>query len=438
MMNSTLRLLLTICFMISVWENVMAEPNPNDVFREYLYTNTGGDAGGALRVGGKKGVSYPDRGSDFDYINQWVSFPHPLDLEQATRAEVVVEKILSHNGTHGLAIQWNDSDWIDLPAPKQIPEPRRDYYHHTCISAEVDLANLVADDAAGRSGDAVNQFRLRVSPDQDWGWPQHLIYGVHLRIYYEPANKEHVTGRILTPTADSVVGLEVPLAVEILDRQRHVERVDYVGLYDGVNWEGDGIHRRWHYFFYHGQLTHHLGTSTVFPYRCSWDTSWVPDQSEPISLAARIVDDTGLITMTDAVSGVQLHRDGISVELCRPEQVPTNWVTRNQAYEESVTIKGNLTRATAARLAWSSWSPGYMNGITVNGVKVLDHEGPRYRYYAHSVDLPDVSILRSGKNTIGTGKTPLYDGKMVHGMEVNWPGIQLLVRYRTAKRSLDH
>ncbi len=28
-----------------------------------------------------------------------------------------------------------------------------------------------------------------------------------------------------------------------------------------------------------------------------------------------------------------------------------------------------------------------------------------------------------------TGKPPLIDGNMVHGMEVNWPGIMVLIQY---------
>jgi hypothetical protein len=68
--------------------------------------------------------------------------------------------------------------------------------------------------------------------------------------------------------------------------------------------------------------------------------------------------------------------------------------------------------------------------LSVNDHKVLDREGPRYAYYAHRVPVSDTDVLRSGENTLRTGKTPLYDGQMVHGMEVNWPGIMVLIQYR--------
>ena len=168
------------------------------------------------------------------------------------------------------------------------------------------------------------------------------------------------------------------------------------------------------------------------PFAVNWDTSWVPDQQKPIQLAARIVDDTNLIYMTPAVGELQFRRPGLSVEFCKPEDVPDNWVTRNDEYQQSITIKGDLNSITAARLCWSSWSPGYMNGLFVNGQKVMDAEGPKYRYFDHRVAIDDLSLLEQGKNTVSTGKTPLHDGNMVHGMEVNWPGIQLLIQRNTA------
>ncbi len=401
----------------------LADPLPGDVYREYTYTSAYGDAGGAIRVGGKQGVSYPDRGSDFGYVNAWLDFPHQLDLDHATRAEVVVEKILSHNGTKDLAIQWNDGEWIALPEPTAIPQPRSDYYHHSCITVSLPLSTL-------KPRDDANRFRLRVNPQHDWNWPQHLVYGVHVRVYYDAETKPHATANLTSPVSGQTIGQSVPLAVEIARAPTRVNRVDYLGLYEGLNWEGDGQYRRWHYFYYHGQLIHHLASSVVAPHEQQWDTQWVPDQTEPLEIAARVIDDRGLIVMTPAVTDVHLERPGLSVELCKPTNVPDNWVTRNGSHQQTIDIRGNLERAVAARLAWSSWSPGYMNGVSINDVNVLEVEGPRYRYYDHRVDVPDLSVLKPGRNAISTGKTPLHDGKMVHGMEVNWPGIQLLIQYR--------
>ncbi len=130
------------------------------------------------------------------------------------------------------------------------------------------------------------------------------------------------------------------------------------------------------------------------------------------------------------MTGLKLERAGLSVELCRPYDVPQQWVTRSGEHTEKFEVRGDLCRATAARLVWSSWSPGYMEGILLNGAKVLEREGPRYACFAHNVPLEDLSLLQPGENQLTTGKTPKYNGKMVHGMEVNWPGIMVLIQYR--------
>ena len=71
-----------------------------------------------------------------------------------------------------------------------------------------------------------------------------------------------------------------------------------------------------------------------------------------------------------------------------------------------------------------------MNGILVNGVKVFDKEGPHYQTCHHRVTLSDVGMFKAGRNVLATGKTPKINGKMVHGMEVNWPGIMVLIQYQ--------
>jgi hypothetical protein len=143
-----------------------------------------------------------------------------------------------------------------------------------------------------------------------------------------------------------------------------------------------------------------------------------------------------LTVFTDAVKDLTLERGGFSVELCKPYGVPKKWVTRSGEREQRFRVSGDLSRAVAAKLVWCSWSPGYMEGVYLNDHKVFDREGPRYASFVHRVPLEDLSVLRPGENVLRTGKTPKYDGKMVHGMEVNWPGIMLLIQYESVAASL--
>jgi hypothetical protein len=390
-----------------------AQPQPGDVFREYAWANPQGNAGGSLRVGGK-----------LDYGGGAIPFPHALDLEHATRAEVVVEKLLCHDGTRGLSIAFNGRAPIVLPEPSGIPTPQWEFQHFTYPVAAVPLEYL-------KSGDG-NTFALRVDPGPPPNWPQNLIYGLQLRIYYDAAKKPHASGRIASPATGATIGREVELRADIARSPSPVARVEYLGLYDGVNWEGDGVYRQWHHIYHKGALTNHLGTAHAAPWKLRWDTSWIPDQREPVQLIARLTDVSGLTFVTDAVTDLKLVRSGLSVELCRPYDLPKKWVTRAGEKSEKFRVEGDLARAAAARLVWSSWSPGYMEGMFLNDVKVFEREGPRYACFWHDVPLTNLGALRPGENTLKTGMTPKYDGKMVHGMEVNWPGVMVLIQYRAA------
>jgi hypothetical protein len=350
-----------------------------------------------------------------------MQLPHKLDLAEAVKAEIIVEKILCHDGTTGLAIQINNSDWYYFPEAGDIPAPQAMYQHHIYPVIRVPLSVF-------ESG-TNNSFRLRVDPMHPWGWPQNLINGVHIRIYYNPETKPYHGGTITSPKSGDELVDSVKLSVETESAGSAIKLVDYVGLYEDVNYEGDGVYRQWHYIYFHKKLMHHIGSAAKAPFEVIWDTSWVPDQKEPLQISARITDQTDLTYQTKAITNLSLKRTTRSVELCKPYNIPQKWVTRSGEKTENFDVRGDLTNATAAQLVWSSWSPGYMNGILINGTKVFDQEGPRYQTFYHRVTLKDVSMFQSGRNVLTTGKTPKYNGKMVHGMEVNWPGIMVLIQY---------
>jgi hypothetical protein len=415
------RVITVVLVLFAVQTRVFARPVPGDVFREYTWWNENGDAGGALRVGGQHGAEHPDRGWAHGYINAPVVLAHDFDLEHALCAEVVVEKILCHDGTTGLALEVNGHPWIRIPEAEAIPYPPWEYQHHIYPVVPVPLAFL-------KSGTG-NQFRLRVDAEHPWKWPQNLIYGVHFRVYYDPARKPHPTGKITSVASGAALGRTVRLEAEAQSPAGSIKRVDYVGHYEDVNYEGDGLYTQWHYHFFHGRITNHIGSAQEPPYRVVWDTSWVPDQRQPMALAARVTDSAGMTCITPAVTDLTLDRRGLSVELCKPYDVPEKWVTRSGEHEEHFHVAGDLRKAVAARLVWSSWSPGYMRGISLNGTQVFETEGPKYQYYFHRVPVEKMDVFKSGVNTLTTGKTPLIDGQMVHGMEVNWPGIVVLIQY---------
>ena len=420
-MYRTIRILFLFYFLLLHLPTAVAQPQPGDVFREYVWQpGLAREDGSFLRVGGKFDYqTYSDYFPADQHTNGYITLPHPIDLDQATRAEVQVERVQSHEGTRGLTISVNQETPIDFPDSDSIPRPAYDYMRHDYPIASVPLEQLTAD--------ARNTFRLRVDTVQDWGWPQQLIYGVIFRVYYDDA-KPHPTGSVTSPRAGSTLDTLVTLTAEATGPVP-IRRVDYLGHYRDVNLEGDGIYRQWHYRFHHGELTDHIGAAATAPYRTTWNTHWVPDQSDPVQVAARITDTTGLTYVTEAVDGLTLDRADFSVELCPPYNQPKPWVTRSGEFTENFRISGDLSQAQAYQLVWVSWSPCYANGLYVNEHLVFMREGPCYEYRHHELTFDDTRALQAGENSLTTGKTPLYQGEMVHGMEVQWPGIMVKVRY---------
>lgn len=403
------------CFLLE------AQPSPGELFREYVWYNETGDCNGALRVGGR--LDYQLLGGAYCATGDGKIKPDfDLDLRGAVRAEVVIEKMLCHAGTEGLRIIINDRSPLRVPEPEHIPRPQSAYAHHLNQVVPLDLSSLTPG-----SG---NTFAFQVDT-AGHHWPQHLVYGMILRIYHDPGIlKEKATIRV--PGNGDTLGLRNTIRLEV-PSPGEVSRIDLIGHYEDTDLEGNGLYRQWHYGFHRGEIDHHMGslTGTMIQQDCEleWNTGWIPDQPGPVKIAARVVRKDGYIYMTEAVNGLVLYRPGISVELCRPYDQPQGWFTREGVFGEHFRIEGDLRLAVAAKMVFRSWSPGYFNGICINDFLVFIREGPRYDYFEHHIPLSDLYVFNQGENTLKTGKTPLYHGEMVHGVEVQWPGIMILIRY---------
>ena len=122
------------------------------------------------------------------------------------------------------------------PDPVQPPDP------------VMPAVEIVADNTG-------NTFKMKVDPTQRWNWPQNVFYGVLLRIYYEPA-KTSRAARVAGVTPGATLSEEQALWLDA-PASGAIDRVEYVGLFEDVNWEGDGIYRQWHYHYHKGQIRNH-------------------------------------------------------------------------------------------------------------------------------------------------------------------------------------
>lgn len=400
-MKTKFRELVLGFIFICCLSNSYSAPAPGDVFQEYLYI----PGGNGLWVGGQH-----------DYGGGNVDFTGSVDLTDAIKAEVMVEKILIHDETRGLSIAINDNEWILVPLADSIPDPQWAWQHHYYPLAPIPLTQL-------KSG--TNSFKMIVDETQGW-WAQNILNGIHLRVYYDPAKKTHPTGAITSIKSGDAIGMTAAISVDALSPNSVISRVDFLGLYEGLNFEGDGVYRQWHYNYFFGEIKNHLGSVTATPYTLNWNTEWIPDQSKPFSLAARITDNNGVIYITEEINNLTFNRPDYFVELAMPFDQPKKWVTRDGDKQEKLVIKGDLSKATAAQLAWTSWSPGYMRGLFVNDVEVFQSEGPHYATFYHTITIDDVSSLKNDTNILEFG----YCCPGEHGMEVQWPGIMVLMQYK--------
>ena len=409
----------TSLLLIFISTYLSGQPQPGDVFREYIWLpDLAVEEGGKfLRVGGRLDYkTNPDHFPTERHEDGHVLFGQYLKLKQAIRAELVVEKLGSHDDTRNLRVSINRNPSIKMPNARGIPVPESDYMHHNYPVADIPLDQL--------NEGWENTFRFDVDSTQRWNWPQNIIYGLVLRIYYNPEIADFKTN------IDGLINgtiLDDKQLIGLADPKLNIRQVEYIGYYDGLNYEGDGVYTQWHYHHFRGKVIHNIGTADMYPYQITWDTSWIPDQ-EDIKVSARIVSNSGLVYFTEPVAELKFNRNYI-VELCKPFDQPKNWVTRESEFESRINVSVDPSKIEEARIYWVSWSPCYANGIYINDIKVFDEEGPCYEYMAHDIEIEDLSAIKQGTNIIKTGKEPLHDGQMVHGMEVQWPGIMMKVKY---------
>jgi hypothetical protein len=332
--------------------------------------------------------------------------------------------MLCHGDTEGLRVSINGKDPLRLPEALHIPKPQSAYAHHFNAIVPLELKNL-------KHGSG-NSFLFEVDTAGHW-WPQNLVYGMILRVYYESEVLEQ-RGKIIQPEPGEVLGLENQIEVALPSGQK-AKQIDLVAYYDGPDMEGDGLYQQWHYSYHKCQIYNHIGTISKPSGKFIWNTEWIPDQEDGIKLSAMIHTDCGYIYMSEAIQDLELNRPGISVELCKPYMRPKGWFTRNGEYSERFQIKGDLEKVTEAKMVFRTWSPGYFNGIYINDFLVFKKEGPKYAYFEHDIPVKELYSLKKGENILKTGLTPLYPEGMVHGVEVQWPGVMLLIKYNTVEQS---
>lgn len=385
------------------------EPAPGDVFREFTYSRRFSEVDPQAT---RKGL---DRMLKNAMAERRIELP---SLAGVKRAEVSVEYWGGHIGTSDQKFQVNGGEWLPIPQPEGTPGKPQCYYRTVLGRATVTVPV-----ESLKSG--TNSFRFTAGPQicYSFNWGFYWVYSFTVRLYYDATTP--LEARMVSPAGGAEVGDCPRLAVEARHPSEPITKVEFLAEYEDFNWEGDGRFRQWHYITERGELARHIGTATAPPYAVTWDTTWVPDQEQPVRIAARVTTLGGTIYMTPAIT-VRLKREGRSVRMYRASEVPEAFGVRMGGRKEcKIAVEdGALENARAARLVLSTWSAAHGDEIGINGARLAGPIGLMHNYSFDSLPVP-VRRLKP-LNTVH-----IFSKTTHHAIEVNWPGPVLLVEYGT-------
>lgn len=393
-----------------------AEPGPGDVFREYVW------GGPFINANRWQRVTDPDATAPgaHEFLPNPVNRVVVEDLEHAIGAEIYLQLWSGHAGTSGKGVRIN-GHWIAVEDPPAIPgraglvrESSASCYHHfTYPSMPVPLSAL-------QQGDNTLEFTAGRQVCGDFGWGQWGVHGAAIRIYYDPERKPHPQGRVVSPLPGHVLRDSVTVAARIADESTPVTDVAFIAEYEDFDHDGDGVWREWQYVTWLGRMRRHIDSAREAPFAVDWDLGWIPEQHEPLRIMARLVDDSGLISLTDPVGNLRLDRGRRTVHLYKPYNVPVGWQSRaGRGHGSRVFIPHDLQHALDARVMYYGQFGGAGHDLRVNGTTIHTSVGNGL-----GIRPVDLSLLQPAGNTMSTFSSTLH-----HGIEIMWPGIVLMVRY---------
>ncbi|MDD5688278.1 MAG: carbohydrate-binding protein [Elusimicrobia bacterium] len=387
-----------------------------------------------------------------------------IDTAGATKAEIYISQWGGHSGTLDETFSVNRNlnsaaPWVPLPLPVGTSQRGDNYFR--CLYNTVATAVPLTGAGSIVAGDNRVYF---TAGSQPIGMPFLWIYSTTVRVYYS-SSKAHPTGTITSPTPGSALGDSPIFTANVPAYTGGIRQVDFIGWYKDINWEGDGRFQNWHHTYRDGTLLRHIGTgipNISGQVTVTWDTTWIPDQDQPMKVLARIVGNDGMCYITDTVDGLTLSRTTYNVKLISSYDVPAGFDIATWSPEKTCHYNiDTMDNATAAKLIVHTWNgvgeendlfthkiltnnqttlPASIREFGINGTRLVDAGGqyvgpigaemaPAFNTY----DIPNVSILTAGVNTFYAKCNTQH-----HALEINWPGPMILVKYTTGGLPTAH
>lgn len=356
----------------------------------------------------------------------WKFLPNPIhkfeitDLKDAIRAEVVVDRWGGHHSTFDKSIRFNGGKYLALPEVQNTEKKPEQYMSQDNPIIEVPLDQL-------KEGENEIQGYCRGTWWGQWGG-----YAYALRVYYDPAKKAHTKAEIVAPVNGEE--LKSPATIEVKASEGEIAKVEVLANYEDYDFDGNGVYKEYQGHYYQeergkaAQLAHHIGTADAAPFSATWDMQWVPDQTEDITLIARVQNPDGVWFVTQPVAGLKIAEREQSVTLYKASGVEPRFGVRTN---KTMTCKfiipegTDLSKAADAKLYLRTWNGTneehgdfLFNDFKVKGTAKNHH----YAFTEHEIP---VENLKVGENVVSFTSPTKH-----HHLEILWPGPGLVVRYK--------
>ena len=394
-----------------------SQPVPGDVFKEFTFIPEYGHFG-ELDPESKRAFTE-------DY---WINKPRmviktlDVELDHSIKAEMSIEYWGGHTGTSQQKFKINGNDWIYIPQPENTPTDPHCYFRTLLgnTSVPVPLEHLK---------DGKNEVQFTCGPQicYNFNFGFYWIYSFTIRVYYDPSVK-HAEGIIISPGEGDILDDYPEIGLKATGGDSAVRNVDFIGYYEDFDWEGNGLFRQWHYQTRYGKKFMHIGSTGKDPYSVKWNTKWLPDQDQPVKIAAVITGENGYSFMTPEVGKVMFRRKDRSVKMYKSSDIPEAFGVRvGRTKYCTIEIDSVLEKAESATLLLSTWSgkcdDGSVHEIRMNGKRISDNFGSFHDYSYDFLSVP-LEYIREGRNEISIYS--LFEG---HALEINWPGPVLLIAF---------
>lgn len=407
---------ITIILSLFFTNSTSANPKPGDVFREYHIVG-----------GGSNGHEDMEWADEFVFISHHTGEKGTkgdrlftgIDLKNAIRAEFVASYWGGHIGSENRRVIFNDKPAVNLPLIKNTPNQPECYFSQQCQAAcKIPLDYL-------KQGE--NKFRLEVgnqicySFNWGWFWTNQVI----LRVYYDPDKVDYPMGKIDEPKSNATITGFSKISCKI--ESGDIAKVEFIGKYNDFSWEGTGEFNTWHGIFWmkDTNLQRHIGTASgLYPY-LNWDCRWIPDQ-ENIKIAARIVDKSGMIYITEAVENITLSHGKRVVKMYPAINVPEAFGTQTDSMVCTFNIPDNLDKAFLAKLVLSTFSGGTVDReVYINDILITKGGWGKWHRLDFCEEYVPLKVLKQGENEFKIKANFPHE----HAFEVNWPGPVLFIEF---------